>query len=372
MAAALQLVAALAFPAVALFLVKRVKAVAWLGPVGLCYSVGLALANAPGLKLDRGLSLGVAEAAVPLSLPLLLFSTHLRRWLGLARAMVLGFGLAALSAVASAAAHGWLFRERLDEAWKIAGMLVGVYVGGTSNMSGIGLALGVREETFVLLNATDLLLGGAYLLFVLTAARPVLLLFLPRYRASAGPPPAGEARSEWRRDRLVPMVGALLASAAIVAAGAGLSWLVFGELVVPVVLVLITTLGLVGSLSPRLRENEGGYQLGEYLLLVFCVAMGSLADVRELANARVELFLMVAAVQVTAIALHYLLCAAFRIDADTALVCSAAAIFGPAFIGPVARSLGNRELVAGGVAAALVGLGVANYLGLLTAWALKP
>ncbi|MFL5318362.1 MAG: DUF819 family protein [Myxococcaceae bacterium] len=379
MIAILQIVAALLVPAAALYGASKVKPLEWIGPVGLCYLAGLAVAYAPAISLNRAVSMHVAEIAVPLSMPLLLFTTRLRKWLKLARPTLIGFALACVAAVASSLLYGWLFRSRLTEAAKVAGMLVGVYVGGTSNLSVIGLALKVKEETFVLLNASDVVVGGAYLLFLLTIAQRVALLFLPKFRkaeATAGESTNDEPaeKSVWRRDRMLPMSGALLASLGVAGVSAGLTWVVFGKIgddQVPIVLLLITTIGLGCSFITKLRENEGSYELGEYILLSFCFAIGTLANVRELASANPDLLLMVAAVQFTAIALHYGLCAMFRVDADTTLITSTATIFGPAFIGPVAKSLKNRELVVGGITTALVGFAIANYLGLTTAYLLS-
>jgi len=369
---ALQLLTALAFPAVAIALAGRVKPLGWLGPAALCYLFGIGLANLPGIRLDRELPMHVAEGAVALSLPLLLFATDLRRWVRLARPLLIAFALACLATVISAGALGWLFAGRVEDAWKVAGMLVGVYVGGTSNATAIGLALGAKQETFVLLNASDVVVGGAYLLFLLTVAQRLLLRFLPRFPGERADVTVVAERSVWRRERLLPIAGALGVSAAVGAVSFGLGTGLFPEAGMAAVLLLITTLGLAGSLVRRLRENEGSYELGEYLLLVFCVAIGSLADLRELAGAPLALFGMVAAVQFAAIALHFALCRLFRVDADTTLITSTATIFGPAFIGPVARSLRNRQIVVGGVTTALVGMAVANYLGLGVSWLLRP
>lgn len=373
MSAALQILAALCVPALALFLSERFKPAGWLGPVGLCYLFGICVANLKALHADGAVWMQIAEVLVPVSMPLLLFATDLRKWLRVARPMMIGFVLAVVAAVLSSLIHGWLFRERLAEAWQVAGMLVGVYVGGTSNLSVIGLALHAKEETFVLLNASDVVVGGAYLVFLLTVAQKVALLFLPRFpKATDAPVEEAKAGTLLRAERILPVLGSVLTAVAIAGVSAGASFLLFGELSVPVVLLLITTLGVAGSFVRKLRENEGSYELGEYLLLGFCFAIGSLADVRELASAKPDVLLMVAAVQFTAIAIHYGLCALFRVDADTTLITSTATIFGPAFIGPVARKLQNRELVVGGIATALVGFALANYLGISTAYLLKP
>ena len=81
--------------------------------------------------------------------------------------------------------------------------------------------------------------------------------------------------------------------------------------------------------------------------------------------------LFVFGVLVSAVLLHVGLAAAFRLDADTTLMTSTAAIFGPAFIGPVAAAIKNRRLVAPGLTMGLMGIALGTYLGLATAWVLR-
>lgn len=64
-------------------------------------------------------------------------------------------------------------------------------------------------------------------------------------------------------------------------------------------------------------------------------------------------------------------CALFRVDRDTCVITSTPALYGPAFVAPVALRLGNRVLVAPGVTAGIVGLAAGNYLGLGLAWAVR-
>jgi uncharacterized membrane protein len=119
------------------------------------------------------------------------------------------------------------------------------------------------------------------------------------------------------------------------------------------------------------RALAGAEAVGEFLLLVFCVAIGSLADVRQLAGHSTTLFLSVVLVMCASIALHLGLCKLANLDADPVLITSTAAIFGPAFIGPVAAAIKNRELVGPGITLGLAGLALGTYLGLLTYWALQ-
>ena len=163
----------LATPAIAIWAVERFKPAKVLGPVVLAYGAGIIVANIPGLKLDENFGQGLAGVAVLIAIPLLLFSTEVGKWLSLARGLLLVLRAARASRrCPRRGLVGWYFRDATDEWWKIAGMLVGVYVGGTANMSAVGYALGTKQETFVVLNTADLISGGAYLFFLLSVAQP--------------------------------------------------------------------------------------------------------------------------------------------------------------------------------------------------------
>lgn len=373
-AAAIQMLACVAMPALAIWSAERFRVAKLLGPVVLCYFAGIVLANAPGVPIDKQASMSVSEIAVPLAIPLLLFSTQVRRWLGLARSLLVGFGVACFAAVSSAAVVGWLFRAQTDEWWKIAGMLVGVYVGGTANMTAIGLGLETRSETFVLVNAAEVLSGGAYLLFMLSLAQPLLSRVLRPFSAEAHHEAfehPGEKLSVWTRKHLAPMAKGFGLALGIVAVSAGVSVLIFKRLEPGLTLLLITTLGIAASLSSRVQRLSGAFELGEYVLLVFCVAVGTLADVRQITGTSGTLALFVVCVLLLTSVVHYGLCAALRIDVDTAIITSTATIFGPPFIGPMAAALKNRALVGPGLTLALAGIALGTYFGMLTAYGLR-
>jgi uncharacterized membrane protein len=366
------MLACVVLPALAIAAAEHFKPAKLLGPVVLCYGAGILAANLPGLHLDDGASRTVSSVAVPLAIPLMLFSTDLKKWLGLAKGLLLSFALACVSAVTAAGVVGWAFRERTDEWWKIAGMLVGVYVGGTANMSAVGVALDTRNETFVLLNAADVVTGGVYLLFLLSVAQRVLGKIMPPFVGHQELfAHEGESLSVWTRAHVRPMGLALAGSVAIVAVSAGASLLFFHKVDEAFTLLALTTLGIAASMSEKVRSLAGSFELGEYVLLVFCVAVGALADVSHLTGASVTLFVFVIIVMVASAVLHFGLCALFRIDVDTAIITSTATIFGPAFIGPVAAALKNRTLVGPGLSMGLAGIALGTYLGLFTAWGLR-
>jgi uncharacterized membrane protein len=364
----------LAVPALAIWAADRFKPAKVLGPVVLAYAAGIIVANIPALELDEKFGEALAGGAVLVAIPLLLYSTDLKKWVSLARPLLLSFFFACVAAVFAAGLVGWLFRGNTDEWWKIAGMLVGVYVGGTANMSAVGYALETRQETFVVLNTADLICGGAYLFFVLSVAQRLLSKFLPPFKGEAHHEAfehPGETLSKWTRGHIKPMAKAFGLTVLIVALAVGLSFLVMKSLHIGIVMLTITTLGIAGSLSATVKSWDGSFELGEYALLIFCAAMGSLADVSKVTGTSLTLFSFVGIVMVLAAVIHFALCAIARIDVDTAIISSTATIFGPPFIGPVAAALKNRALVGPGLTLGLAGIALGTYLGLATAYALR-
>ncbi len=367
-----QAVSCLVVPAVARWLCTRFKPLGVLGPVVLCYAAGILAANSHLVPVDEKTAMSLNEASVALAIPLLLFSNEVKKWLSLGPTLLGAFGLACLSAVAAAAIGGFVFRSSVDEWWKVAGMLVGVYVGGTANLNAIGIALEARSETFVLLNAADVVIGGALLLVLLTVAQRALLLFMKPFPAARedGEVASVAKASVWTVKQLPSMVTGVALALACVLVSAGASMGLLRRLDPLVVMVVLTTLGIALSLVDRVRLLPTTAEVGEYLLLVFCVAVGSLADVTKLSGAS-TLFFFVLLVVTLAIVFHVALCWLFGIDADSTIVTSTAAIFGPAFIPPVTAALKNKALLGPGLTLGLAGFAIGTYVGLLTAWGLR-
>jgi len=103
----------------------------------------------------------------------------------------------------------------------------------------------------------------------------------------------------------------------------------------------------------------------------FAVAMGSLANFYELIKASSAIFCFCGIVVGCSVVLHIIFSTIFRIDTDTVIITSTAAIFGPAFVGPVANGIRNKEVIVPGITMGLLGYAIGNYLGLAVAWFLK-
>ncbi len=359
------------FPLCIHYLEPKIKIIKILSPVVICYTTGLILGNYFDLEST---ATQLSEISVPLAIPLLLLSINLKEWFKLAPKTVLSFCLIIFSVVIITVLSSFIFKSLTPFYWQVAGMLVGVYTGGTPNMSAIGLALGVDQEIFILLNAADLILGAFYLLFILTIGVKLIGKLLPSFSNSHKLEEQINL-SLWNQltkgEKYKNVTILLIVSITILASSVGLSHFIFQSLNVPFLILMITTSGLALSSIVSLRTMPGSYEVGQYLLLIFCIAIGSLANIEKLSTGSLIYLSYCAIVMFFAILLHLGLAKIFKIDRDTAIITSVAGIFGPAFIGPVASVLKNRVIVVSGLTSGLMGYAIGNYIGLAVAYLVK-
>lgn len=355
-----------AVPAGAIAACKRSKALNALSPVVLCYIVGIILANQPWLAVDQGLAQNLAAGVVLLAICILLLPVDFRAWLRLAKVTTLSCGLCVASVAVTSAFGALIFAGSIPESWKVAGMLVGVYSGGTANMASIGTALHVNPQTFITVHTSDVVICGVYFLMLVSIGPRFFGLFLRPFKSSGGE--AADAIPLERHQSLLTTIAVVGLGVLLVGAAVGLAQVVPEEFTEAVAVMTVTTSAIALSFSRKIRAMALGSGAGDYLLYVFCVAVGSLASFTELANAPLNVFLYTGLVVIGSVAVHAALCRALSIDRDTAVITSTAALYGPAFVGPVAKKMKNPEIVVSGITSGLVGLAVGNYLGLAVAY----
>ncbi len=370
-----------------------------LSPIVVCYVIGIVIGNIGLVELDgpTGEMASTMQAVtVLLAIPLLLFGADLKAWVTLARPTMISFGLIVATIVVVAPITANLLAGDINAApAELAGMTVGVYTGGTANMAAVQQALDVDSSVFVAMNAADVAVSSLYLLALMTVLPRLLAKFLPPFRRPADAAPAADIRTQPsahapsavptpHHDEFAGLPSPPQAAKAVAMAVAGVLLAVgvaFGAVAVftdteaildsdafgTAAILAITTVGVLGSLVPKVRNLDGTYEVGQYLFLAFAIAIGTVANLGELADSLTTVLPFIATALVVATLIHYGLCKVFGIDRDTAIITSTAAIFGPPFVGPIAGVLGNRDIVVSGMTTGVVGLAVGNYAGLAVA-----
>lgn len=351
-------------PAILMWALKDRKIGKVLSPVVMAYAVGIASVTFGLMPLNPIISKYFSELSIMLAIPLLLFSADILGWFRHARSTVLSFVFAIISAALSCIIAAYLFRDKVDLVWDYAAMLTGVYTGGTANMQAVGIAIGADEDSFALINSVEIVCGGIYLLF-LTSFAPLLFgKVLPAYESDGNTSEIDDDPVEIKKDWKSMALATLLAIV-ILGVTLGLATALYGGLTNTTFIILsLTTLSVIASFSTKIRALRGSFEVGDYLLLMFCVAVGMRSDFGNIVEQGGVLLAFTALSWLLAIGFHLILSIIFRIDRDTTLITSTAALYGPAFIGQIASVLKNRDVVFAGIATGLVGYAIGNYLGI--------
>jgi len=315
--------------------------------------------------------------AIVLALPLLLFSLNVRGWFKVAGKTFLSLILGLISVFIPIIIGFYLFKDSVNEAWKIAGMMTGVYSGGTPNLAAIQKALDVNNLTYIMTHTYDLIIGVVFLFFVMTIGQRVLLRFLPAYKMQGVVSEIEPSILDNTKDRsffevlqkkyIIRLLEAFGITIVIIGISVGLGELVSKEHQTIVIILSTTTLGILASLLGRVNKIEKTFELGMYFILVFSVVVASMADLRNFDMSHINIFYWVALVYVGSLIIHVALAAIFKIDADNVIIVSTALSCSPPFVPVVAGALNNKEIIISGLTVGIVGYAIGNYLGILVA-----
>jgi uncharacterized membrane protein len=370
-----------------LLLTKKYKILNRIGAVLLCYALGFVLGLTDILP-DGSAAVQdiITSGTVPLALPLLLFGTKLSKLKNLAGKTFLSMFLAIIALISLVTAAFLLFGKDMENSNQIAGLLVGLYTGGTPNLASIQAALGISPEIYLMVNTYDIMLSSIFLLIILSTGGKFLNWLLPKYKSMAAK--NGESENEYayqlnyndenpdpysgffKKQYFKPFIIAFLAAILIAGISVGLSFLITGSISMLVVILSITSLSLGGSFIPKLNKTEKSFEGGMYLILVFSLAVASMVKLEDFLNISPTLFWFVSIVIFGSFILHILFSAILKVDSDTTLVTATAMICSPPFVPVVAGALKNKEIILPGLTVGIIGYAIGNYLGVLIAYGL--
>lgn len=383
MYSALLIIFYLVSPAIILYSCKKISFLDKFGAVGIAYVLGLVLGNIGILNNDaKHIQETLTTITIPLSLPLLLFSINLKQWSRLAGRTILSMILGIVAITTSIVVGFYLFRHGITDCWKVAGMLTGVYLGATFNMASIKIALGASDEIFGICNAYDILVCMVYFVFIISVAQRLFNKVLPPFKKSEKEDKIkadvediydgwDAYRGIFSRKYLPSLLFAFAVALGIAAIAGGVSTLFPKAYIMAVVILVITSLSILASLVPRLNRIPKTFQTGMYLILIFCVVVGSMADITMFAKTSIYVLYYVIFVIFTSLGLHFLLAWIFKVDTDTLIISSSAMIFSPPFVPAIANALHNKEIILSGLTVGIVGYSIGNYIGIGLAYLLR-
>lgn len=373
----------LACPAFVLWLCSKNKFLDSLGAIVVCYVIGLIIGNIGVFPKDI---FGVQETlnmlVIPLALPLIFFSMNLRSWGKKQAGMTAKAFSGALLAIIIASFFAYaIFHPYLgEEAWKMSGMLVGCYSGGTPNLAAIGTALQMSSTNYIAVNTADVFVGAVLLIMLLSIIPRIFRKILPpfkklsdeEHRINMNQMDGFELYFKgFTKKDFLPLLGAFGISVLIFAIGGGASFLVPEGLSSVVAILIITTLGVLVSFIPQIRNIKMTFQLGHYFLLIFAMVISSMANIRDMVGAVPVIMLYITILYIFVFIIHGIFSKLMKIDADTHMVTITALIFSPPFVPVIAAVLKNKKVIMSGMLVGIAGWIIGNYAGIGFAYLMR-
>ncbi len=363
---------------------QRYPLVQKIGTVIVAYAIGIILALTGFVKtadvqvLDSMQNV-IMNVSVPLAIPLMLFSCNFKLWTRSLPKTILALAGGLLSIITAIIVAFFLFRDSgiggLD---RIAGLMTGIYTGGTLNFFALGSALRVDDSVLLLVYAFEMLVTFPFLMFIVAGGFKIFRKLLPFPDESVATP------NNSKIDSGVENYGGMLAhgvlgksllglllSVAFLAIGAGISLLTTGVLNELVIILTITTLATIASFSEKIRNLPKTFETGMLFILLFSVVVASRFDISCLNSSSLMLMAFVFFIMLTTILLHLLLCRLFHVSGDLFTVANIGLLCSPPFIPPVVGAMRNRKVLISGIVIGLAGYAVGTYLGVGVAWLLK-
>ena len=375
------------FPILIIEAFKRWTIVQKIGTVVLAYAVGIIaslcgvfhFADPAAAASFTKLQSTIMSVAVPLAIPLMLFNCDFKLWTKAlpktAWALVTGIGAVVVSVVSGY----FIFRNQVPEAAKVAGMMTGIYTGGTMNFNALGASLGVDRSVMAIVLAFQMVITTPYIFFLLGGGYKIFRKLLPykdvthRGRTDDGTVETADVenyRGMLEKKNLLGMLKGLGLRIVFLAVGAGLAILTTGTLNELVVILTITTLSIIASFFKKVRELPKTFELGMFFILVFSVIVASMFNINSVNGGSLYIGGFVLWIMGVSVALHLILCRVAKVSGDLFCVCQVGLLCSPPFVPPIAGAMKNKKVLISGIVVGLVGYAIGTYTGALLAWLL--
>ena len=367
-------------PCLVILLCRKYAFLNKIGEILTLYIIGIIVSNVFVFPLGFGDSLkGIQDTLtsvmILLAFPMILFGCDFKNW-KLKNAIVsLCIGL--VSVLVVDVLGYYIFNDEQTGFEKIAGLLVGVYTGGTPNLASLKIALDVDAETYIFVHTFDMIISFVYLVFLMSFGIKVFRLFLRQQEdGSEFKVQSSEFKVQssdqsysgiFSKKHFPKTLGALGFAILIVGVGMGVSFLISGKVDNMLVLIFtMTTLSIAASFMPFVRKMEKCYDAGMYLVLIFSLVVATMVDITAIDyKAGINIIMYIAFVIFCSLILSMILAKIFKVDSDTMVITSVALINSPLFVPMIAESMKNKKVIITGIAVGVIGYAVGNYLGII-------
>lgn len=372
----------LIIPALVIKLCKKVSLFNKIGDILTLYILGIIIANtlifpfeefaAKVYKIQDILT----SITIPLAMPLILFSCNFKKLPIKSALLSLIFGVVAMSISIITGFYIFGPLSGIEDFDKIAGLLVGVYTGGTPNLAAIKMMLDIDEQTYILVNSFDMIVCFFYLVFLMSIGIKLFRRFLPKKNLTISANKIEDNVDQedetytkiFTKENFLASIASVGLSILIAGLSIGISFLISGKINMIILILSLTTLAIIASFIPKVKKAKKSYDIGMYLVLIFSLVIASMVDIANI-NFQEGLwfFAYIAFAIFGSLFIQAIFAKIFKIDADTTIITSVGLINSPLFVPMIADNMKNKEVILIGITVGIIGYAIGNYLGVIMA-----
>ncbi|MCR8746805.1 DUF819 domain-containing protein [Romboutsia lituseburensis] len=361
------------------FWLQRYKMFKSLGPALTVIVIGIVLSNLKIVPVNHDVYGIISGYCVPLSICICLLSLDLKEMRKLSKEPIIALFSAVFSVCLMAFLFGLVFATKIDEGWKVAGMFVGTYTGGSSNLTAIAVGLDAARETIAAANAADYVIGIPTLIFMF--ASPAILKhskffnkIWPYHHTEEELLGDGDhtelmAAKEWSIQDIAWM---LAIGFTIVAIATKLAGVLFGEGFRSAGrIILITTMSIIVAQLPQIKKLRGNFDLGLYVALLFLTTIGFAVDLKQFFGSTLHITIFCFCVVIGCTILHLVITRLFKVKYEYVILSIVGAISDGPTAALVASGAQWKGLINIGLLMGVLAGACGNYAGISVAYLIK-
>ena len=315
----------------------------------------------------------VFQFIIPIAVPLLLFNVNLGRIIRESGRLLIIYLIGALGVAAGAIIAAYLIPLG-DETYKVAGVFVGTYTGGSVNFMAVAETFDfVKSPLFASVIAVDNVFTNLYIIFLfLLPTLPQLARFFPSYEKNAEEEPTEEKPVG---GSLTP--GSMMEQITLVLAISGLIcslgfWL--GPIIAQALgtdinlnILLITILIVaMANIFPKVLEpyEEIAFDVGMFLLYVFLAVIGAASDLIVMITAAPGILLFAAITLLVHLIISLIGGKLLGVSLEEIAIASCANAGGASVSAPMAATFKMKKAVTPAILIGILGYVIGTFLGI--------
>ena len=358
--------------------VQKFKAFKYIGPALTVIVLGMILVNlhiVPGSQDVYGV---IITYCVPMSISIYLLNVNLKELAKLSGKALAALVSAVFSVCLVAAVFGVIFGGKMPEGWKIAGMFVGTYTGGSGNLTAIAVGLDAANDTIAAANAADYVIGMPTL-FLMFAAPALFqnVKFLKKIwpfeleekeRVGEGDHPVLMGDEKWS---IKDIAWLLAISILIVTISTKLSAFLPSDFASAGRVLLISTFSIAAAQIPFVNRLRGNINLGLFFGMMYLAIIGFSVDLASFFGSTMIITVFCFCVIIGSILLHLLISRFLKVPYEYVILGITGAIADGTTASLVASSAKWNRLISVGLLMGVVGGVCGNYAGILVAYLIR-